>query len=344
MSVRRADFKAEEVITELRRANQSLLRQLTKAKVRNEELVAAAYRAAKEAAESLIMPPIPKAPRMATKPGSREIAVAMFADWQLGKTTPSYDSEACEQRVETCIDKIVNLTNIQRAEHPVREARVYALGDMVEGEMIFPGQAHLIDASMFQQVMVDGPRIFGNALRRIASHFDITHVECCTGNHGAVGGKSRREYHPESNCDSMLYEFTRRLTAEDKRLTWGPTYTKGERHWYRLDRLGPAATFFLFHGNQIKGGFAGFPWYAFHKQVLRWRSIVGPFNYSASGHFHTALTFPIGDIEHYACGSTESDNTYAAEWLASQSRPTQWLLFVEPQRIGVTAEYKLRHL
>jgi hypothetical protein len=38
-------------------------------------------------------------------------------------------------------------------------------------------------------------------------------------------------------------------------------------------------------------------------------------------------------------GSTESDNTYAQEQLASSGRPSQWLYFVEPTRGRVTAEY-----
>ena len=33
-----------------------------------------------------------------------------------------------------------------------------AVGDMVEGELIVPGQEHLIDAEVYNQVTVDAPR------------------------------------------------------------------------------------------------------------------------------------------------------------------------------------------
>jgi hypothetical protein len=41
----------------------------------------------------------------------------------------------------------------------------------------------------------------------------------------------------------------------------------------------------------------------------------------------------------WANGSTESTNTFAAETLAAQSDPSQWLLFVDPREGRVTASY-----
>jgi DNA repair exonuclease SbcCD nuclease subunit len=98
----------------------------------------------------------------------------------------------------------------------------------------------------------------------------------------------------------------------------------------------------LFHGDQVKGGFAGFPWYGFTKKVMGWRmgAIPEPFDYALSGHFHTPTRMLIGDVTLWASGSPESDNTYAAERLAAQGTPSQWLLFSHPQR-GVTAEYQV---
>src|SRR5262245_9286373 len=96
----------------------------------------------------------------------------MLSDWHLAKRTASYNSDVCEQRIEAYADKVLRLTALQRSDHPVKHLRAYLLGDLLEDELIFPGQAHLIDASLYRQVMVDGPRILsklpaphGGALR-----------------------------------------------------------------------------------------------------------------------------------------------------------------------------------
>ena len=177
------DFADQE---DLRGTIRTLTRQLAKAKAGREELVAAVYRGALDGIRGLTIPAVPPPP-----PDKRrkqgEAAVAVLGDWQLAKVTPTYNSEVCEQRIERYAEKVIQLTNIQRADHPVNELRVWAIGDLVEGELIFAGQSHLIDASLYRQVTVDGPRILGNFLRRMLSHFDRVHFTGVIGNHGALG-------------------------------------------------------------------------------------------------------------------------------------------------------------
>jgi hypothetical protein len=100
----------------------------------------------------------------------------------------------------------------------------------------------------------------------------------------------------------------------------------------------------LFHGDQVKGGFGGFPWYGFAKKVMGWRvsGEIPEFNYAISGHFHTPVRMYLNGLTLWGNGSTESSNTYALESLAASGDPCQWLLFCHPEN-GVTAEY-LVHL
>lgn len=322
----------------LRETIYRLQRRLDDADAKREELVNAVYRAARDAAEGLIIPPVPRPPRD-RRAGRPEVAVAMLSDWQLGKKTPTYTSEVCEARVARYVDKVRRLTEIQRADHPVRECRVWLLGDLVEGELIFPGQAHRIDASLYRQVAVDGPRILGNALRSLLATFDRVHVTAVIGNHGAIGGPVRREMHPESNADTMLYRIVEQLLV-DPRLTWTIADPMGERGWYAIDVIGNYRCL-LFHGDQIRGGFAGMPWYGFYKKVLGWRQVIAPFTDAACGHWHQPAAIPLNEVIVRVNGSTESDNTYAVENLAASGRPSQWLYFVDPDAGRATAEYRV---
>lgn len=332
----------EQIIADLKQSNLSLLKKLGNAQTKRIELVNAVYQAAKDSAGAVALPALPK-PMKDKRKKTAEVAIAVLSDWQLAKRTSTYNSQICAERIERYGEKVIRLTQIQRAAHPVRELRVYLLGDLVEGELIFEGQAHRIDASLYRQVMLDGPQILGNFLRKMLSVFDKVHVVGVIGNHGALGGGPfRKAYHPESNADAMMMETTRLILQNETRLTWAPTFVPGERLWYAVDYVGKAG-FLLFHGDQVKGGFGGFPWYGFGKKIMGWRSgaIPEPFNYALAGHFHTPTRMLIGQVTLWVSGSTESDNTFAAEMLAAQGTPSQWLLFVRPDRGMVTAEYQV---
>ena len=312
------------------------LRDLDKAKAKNEELVAAVYRAAKDAASTLIIPPVAK-PTPDKRKGSPEVAICLLADWQWGKVTPEYNSDIAGERIERYAEKAVKLIDLQRAHHPVKEARIYLLGDLLEGEEIFPGQAHRIDASLYSQLF-RGAEALAKLVRSIAAAVPSVKVVGTIGNHGALGGPIRRSYHPETNADAMLMNVARMLVS-DKRVEWPETFVAGERAWYATDDV-LGKRWFLFHGDQIKGGAFGFPWYGFGKKLLGWATSVSPFTYSASGHFHVPVRFVMNAITHWGAGSTESANTFAQEYLASGGqRASQWLLFQGEE--GVTAEYQV---
>lgn len=317
------------------------LRALEKAKASKAELVEAVRSAARDASAALSLPMLPP-PLPDHRSDDPEVAICVLSDWQLAKRTPSYNSTICEERIEEYARRVAKLTAIQRAAHPVRECRVYLLGDLLEGELVFPGQSHLADASLYRQVCVDGPRILGGLLRSLATVFERVHVVGVIGNHGAIGGRSRRDMHPESNADAMVYEIARLLTAGEPRITWAPNSTEGERHWYAIDQVG-AKRFMLFHGDQIRGH-AGYPWYGTGKKVQGWAISFDRlwsnerFDYALYGHFHTPNRMFLNGITAWCNGSTESHNPYALEQLAAAGSPSQWLLFCHPER-GITAEY-----
>lgn len=331
----------EAQIETLRSANARLARDLGKARASRSELVEAVFTAARDATSSLVLPPVP-APTLPTRGlGGPETAVVVLGDWQLAKVTPAYNSAICETRIEALAAKVISITNIQRADHPVDSVHVQIVGDLVEGELIFPGQSHLIDSSLYRQVCVDGPRILVNFLQVMLANFGTVHVTAVIGNHGRLGGKSSRDYSPESNADRMLYRITQSLLAEE-RITWDIPDGRGERNWYAIDRIGNYSVM-LFHGDQIRGGFGGFPFYGLAKKVWGWKSgaIEEQFDDVMFGHYHQNTEVTLNGTMARCNGSTESYNTYAQEGLAAMGRPSQRLMYVDHLHGNVTAEYKL---
>lgn len=333
-----ADYAAEE---STRQALNRALRSLAAAKKGKEELVEAVYRAASDCFAALELKPVAKPP-VQKGPGEPEVAVPIIADLQLGKVTPDYNSAVCEARMEHYAEKVRNLTAIQRKDHPVREARVWILGDIIEGLTVFPGQQWLVDSSLYRQIALDGPRILGNFLRSMLADFETVHVTAVIGNHGRLG--RRGDFDPETNGDRMVYRITQQMLAGEKRLTWTIPDGMGERHWYAVDRIGNYSCM-LVHGDQFGGRMQGALTMIGVKRIANgWRSGAIPEHFQdiAFGHWHQLLEVPLNGKSIARCsGSPESYNTFAQEALAAMSSPSQRLMFVHPGRGMVTAEHKV---
>lgn len=329
---------ASEVVR-LRAANERLSRELYQVKHKHFDYLEAVDSAVRGAIATIDIKPVPKSKLKAGK-GKEEVAVALLSDMQTGKVTPDYNSDVARERVMRYAEKIVRLTEIQRADHPVRHCVVPMLGDMLEGCDIFPGQQWLIDSTLYRQVFETTPSILVDFLRYLLAHFDTVRVEAVQGNHGRIG--RRGVFGPEDNTDRMVYRLVQMLMRDEPRLTFNMADPVGERAWYKVMEIGSYRAM-LIHGDQIRGSM-GFPWYGLGKKAHAWASggIPESFNDLMMGHYHQAAMIPLNKRRAWANGSTESNNTFAAENLAAQSDPSQWLLFVSPTRGHVTAAYEVR--
>lgn len=322
----------------LRKENNRLYKTVDTEKDRTERLLAAMQTAISSGLEDLKFEKIEK-PERDPRRIKEEVAVAVLADWQLAKVTSSYNTKIAEKRIEQYGDDVIKITNIQRADHPVRKLQVWALGDIVEGELIFEGQSHLTDASLYRQVTVDGPRIMGNFLRKMLENFDEVKVHWVIGNHGRLGGRAHKEYNPETNADRMLGRIMSLIFANEPRISW--SIPEGlEDSWYDIANIGGYRTL-LIHGDQIPGGLQ--TQNGMQKKVLGWKAGALPesFNDVYLGHYHHPMLWTFNDVYVRVSGSPESDNGFARKIMASVSQASQPLMFVLPG-VGPTAEYRVR--
>lgn len=333
---RRASFDRFSDPAVLRKLCETAMRQRDKAQMTAERHAQIVRQTVEMTLAELEIQPVKK-PQPDKRAKGKEVAVPVLSDWQLAKITRTYNSKVCEQRIERFAEKVIKLTKIQRSDHPVETAHVWCLGDLIEGELIFPGQSYLIDSSLYKQLIVDGPRIYANFLRAMLSEFQSVHVTVVPGNHGRFGGRQHKDYHPDTNADRMLAGVTQQILRAEKRLTWNIAEDMLDGGWYAIDDIGGYRTM-LFHGDQIQGGLTTEN--GIRKLVQSWKagSIDGGFNDAFLGHFHVIKRFTFNDCAVRVAGSPESDNAYAVKGFGSKSRPSQHLQFVKPGW-GVTAEY-----
>lgn len=322
---------------DLRKTNQRLQVQLVRAKAKTEDLVDAVYRSVADALVS--DPPRPVVPplRDRRKAARSEVALWHLTDWQGAKVTSSYNSEVMRQRVHKYIDKAAHITDLQRADHPVRDCTILFGGDMVEGLFNFPTQAFEVDATIFAQ-WVSVSRLLTETVQRALTIYDKVTVVAEWGNHGRIG--SKRDAIPRSdNIDRMCYETARMALAHEPRLTWQDcpediqrveigNYRALSMHSDEVGRTGYVSEpTFLAYLNRLKAGAFGWDF----------RDV-----YTGHRHYHGEHPMADGIGSWFLTGSTESDNRYAKVSLGATAVPSQRLHFIDPDKGYVTAQYKVR--
>lgn len=330
------DEVASSDVVELRKALIRTQKQLKDAKQRTEELVEATIQAAFDATLSMgaikevITPVIDK------RKIKSEVALWHLTDWQGSKKTTTYNSQIMRKRVTEFVTKAKRITDIQRADHPVKDVVIMFGGDMVEGLFNYPAQLHEIDATLFEQY-VTVSRLIVDTVREALAIYEKVLVVAEWGNHGRIGSK-RADVPRSDNVDRMCYELARQLLNGEKRLTWADCPEDVQRVEIGNYRA------LLIHGDEVgRNGFASPT--AIVQHANRWRSGAYPWEFRDVyiGHYHTHACWPmangLGSV--YQTGSTESDNRYARDLLAASAIPSQRLHFIDPIKGRVTAEYKV---
>jgi hypothetical protein len=262
------------------------------------------------------------APRHDRRTKHEEIAVLHYSDPQFGKVTSSYDSAVASARAEMLAQKTVLITNVRRSAAPVREIHLYLGGDIVEGELIFPGQAHLIDSPLIELACAVAPMAIARMIRLFLENFESVKVIAVPGNHG----RDSRHADPRTNWDMVACRVAKLMLSIDGELPPRLSFDI-PGHFYVVDRVFDWGNLVV-HGHQINGGFAGFPWYGVGKKAAGWAdTIKDPWDYLWFGHFHTYTSGSLNHRQFLANGTTESDNEYALEQLAAAGHPCQRLAF-----------------
>ena len=330
------DEVASSDVVELRKALIRTQKQLKEAKQRTEELVEATIQAAFDATLSMgeikpVQDVVPDKRKIKS-----EVALWHLTDWQGSKKTTTSNSQIMRKRVMECVTKAKRITEIQRADHPVKDVVIMFGGDMVEGLFNYPAQLHEIDATLFEQY-VTVSRLIVDTVREALAIYEKVLVVAEWGNHGRIGSK-RADVPRSDNVDRMCYELARQLLGDEKRLTWADCPEDVQRVEIGNYRA------LLIHGDEVgRNGFASPA--AIVQHANRWRSGAYPWEFRDVyiGHYHTHACWPmangLGSV--YQTGSTESDNRYARDLLAASAIPSQRLHFIDPIKGRVTAEYKV---
>jgi hypothetical protein len=324
-----------ERIQSLEADNRRLFQQFKKAKARGDEYIEAVYRAASDAAQYVGASPVePPARDRRTNPP--EVALWHLTDWQGGKKTETYDRTIMRTRIMRYVEKANEITDIQRADHPVKHGVLLFTGDMVEGVSIFPGQVWELDGTLYEQ-MFDVADLMIWTIKQALHTYETVEVIAEYGNHGRLGRKGDG-IKASDNVDRMVYNIVRQRLADEPRLTRFQT----DGGWYQNFSIGNYKAMAI-HGDEIKSFGGNIPAYGILRKANQWASGVLPaFRDLYIGHYHQSMQLQLangGSV--FMTGSPESDNIYAHEFVAATGDPSQRLHFINPEKGRVTSEYRI---
>jgi hypothetical protein len=109
-----------------------------------------------------------------------------------------FDLDEANERLSSIVDQFIAAPELDG--YDVDECVVLLAGDIIDGEMIYPAQAHETQGHAFDQIKEATISIW-NVLVRLAEKFPVVRVHCVPGNHG----RTTKYHHQMTNWDNALY-------------------------------------------------------------------------------------------------------------------------------------------
>jgi len=220
-----------------------------------------------------------------------------------------FDLDEANRRLESIIDQFIEAPELDG--YNVDECVVLLAGDIIDGEMIYPGHAFNTQGHAFEQVKEATVAIWAS-LVKLSEKFPVIRVYCVPGNHG----RTTKHHHQMTNWDNALY-FGLQLLANMAAMnievhTPLQMWTDFKvRTWNVHSR----------HIGVVQAATAGPA-----KRVMTWMD-----NHDADlffyGHYHCPEMFSMGTRRIFKNGSLPPANDYA-ETLGFPDGTGQWMVGV----------------
>jgi predicted phosphodiesterase len=265
----------------------------------------------------------------ASKAKGAETACLVISDVHVGKKTERYNIAAAESCLRQIFERTFLISDLHRQAYPVDELNIFATGDIVDGDSIYPTQAHHVDGTMIDQIFGSLPT-WAACLAETARRFARVRVHCVRGNHGRVN----KFAHESSNWDLIFYHAWRSACANIPNVEWNIP-----NGWHQVVKVGGLSVL-QFHGHQIKMTM-NLPWYGLTTRILRWAAAesIEDFSIAVHGHFHSSSYVRWASKRIFSNGTLVDGDEFAKEFIGMESSRTQWLFGVKDKR--VTWQYEL---
>jgi hypothetical protein len=234
-----------------------------------------------------------------------------------------------ERRVARWQERVAVIINdLLRKSLPIHDAEVLVLGDLVEGETVYPLQLAYLDRQLTEQVF-GAARLLAQMLMFLAGMFRAVRVRTVEGNHGRVRDTTL-------NLDYMVTRIAALMCRDQPNLH----VMLGESPFVAFAKPGPEGecrNFLLAHGDNIRP-YLRLPYYDLDRAYGEYTDLTRlPFDCIFVGHHHRAVDI---EGEKMVNGSWIGATDYTVRTLRAAARPNQWLLMYHSE-VGFTAQRRI---
>ena len=211
------------------------------------------------------------------------VEYVFMSDTHVGRLTDDYNEEVFRDMVREFERQVQHSRNIAtKSRMRVRRRHLVFLGDMVDGESIYPRHAYELEFGIDEQVLV-----FADAVGRMIRASDV--VLAVPGNHG----RSRKD--GTGNWDRMLYLYLSEKYGGD-----GREFVLADG--YKMRWTGPyGERFYLSHPAFVRM-YQNIPYYGIIQDAMR-EYMLERFDYAVAGHFHTFFKHYFNGVLIYGVGT-----------------------------------------
>lgn len=253
-----------------------------------------------------------------------DVHVGSFVDASLASNlSKGYNIDVFRNCADTMEERVIFFKELYDSGFKCEKLVVGLLGDVVDGEAIFLGQALQVDRIITEQV-VEAAHRFASMFYNWSKIFREVEVFCVPGNHGRIGKKN--ELHWRSNLDYMAYLFIQQKLEAQKNVN-----VFISRSPNMIVRHG-ITNFLYHHGDFVKGGAGS---YVAYERKVQSISAMGdiPIHFSVSGHYHHSSSNSGPNARQYFTnGSWPGTNEFSVNVINTGDTPAQKMWLFAPER------------
>jgi len=235
----------------------------------------------------------------------------------------AYSHKIAVKRMWHIIQSFLDWVNISRNQYTINRCHVMLLGDYISGDIHYELQATNEFPVPVQTVKAG--YLIGEALRRIAPHFEVVTVDCVgADNHGRLQKKPQCKQKGTNNYSYIVHEIAMLLNRDIKGIVFD--MTEGMKQLVEINNH----RFLMEHGDTIRG-ILGIPFYGMERSkakeaVRRMNETKKSFHYRVLGHWHQPCFFSDTIVNGSLSGTTEYDHS-----AGRYSHPCQVAFLVHPR-------------